>query len=62
MKPPSFGRLAANEIVVQYPAVTTTRSDWAAAAAPVPGERAVFIFRRYYCLPISGIAIGRGSY
>jgi hypothetical protein len=52
--PGSFGRLAENEIVVQYPAVTTASSDWAAAPPLVPGERAVFIFRRcYYCLPIS---------
>ena len=52
-----FGKLAANEIVVQYPAVTASNSDWAAAAPLVPGERAIFIFRRcYYCLPISGLA------
>jgi hypothetical protein len=61
--PPPFGTLAANEIVVQYPAVTSTSSDWAAAAPLVPGERAIFIFRRcYYCLPISGVAHGRGPY
>jgi hypothetical protein len=30
--PPPFGKLAANEIVVQYPAVTASNSDWAAAA------------------------------
>ncbi len=60
--PPSF-ELAANEIVVQYPSVTSSRSDWAAAAPLVPGERAIFIFRRcYYCLPISGVAHGRGPY
>jgi hypothetical protein len=50
--PPAFDQLAANEIVVQYPSVTSTSSDWAAAAALVPGERAIFIFRR--CLPPSG--------
>lgn len=61
--PPPFGRLAADEIVVQYPAVTSSRSDWAAAAPLVPGERAIFIFRRcYYCLPITGVAHGRGPY
>jgi hypothetical protein len=61
--PPPFGRLQANEIVVQYPAVTSSRSDWAAAVPLVPGERAIFIFRRcYYCLPISGVAHGRGPY
>jgi hypothetical protein len=61
--PPPFGRLAPNEIVVQYPAVTSSRSDWAAAAPMTPGERAIFIFRRcYYCLPISGLAHSRGPY
>ena len=61
--PPSFGRLEANEIVVQYPAVTSTQSDWAAAVPMVTGERAIFIFRRcYYCLPITGVAHGRGPY
>jgi hypothetical protein len=61
--PPAFSRLAANEIVVQYPVVTSSRSDWAAAAPLVTGERAVFIFRRcYYCLPITGRAYGRGPY
>ena len=61
--PPPFGRLAKNEIVVQYPAVTFIRSRWANAATLVTGERAVFIFDRcYYCLPISGLADGRGPY
>ena len=61
--PPAFGPLAPNEIVVQYPAVTSGRSAWAAAAPLVPGERAIFIFRRcYYCLPITGVAHGRGPY
>jgi hypothetical protein len=61
--PPAFGRLARNEIVVQYPAVTSRSSDWWAAPPLVPGERAIFIFRRcYYCLQISGIAHGRGPY
>jgi hypothetical protein len=61
--PPAFGKLAANEIVVQYPVVTARNNDWAAAAPLVPGEQAVFIFRRcYYCLPISGVAHGRGPY
>jgi hypothetical protein len=64
LTPPStFGRLAKNEIIVQYPAVTSRSSDWAAAAPLVPGERAVFLFRRcYYCLPITGIATSRGYY
>jgi hypothetical protein len=61
--PPSFRRLAKNEIVVQYPTVTARNSDWASAPPLVPGERAVFIFRRcYYCLPITGLVTGRGSY
>jgi hypothetical protein len=61
--PPAFDRLASNEIVVQYPAVTSRSSEWATAPPLVPGEQAVFIFRRcYYCLPISGLAHGRGPY
>jgi hypothetical protein len=61
--PAPFGRLRQNEIIVQMPVVTSRRSDWAAAAPLIPGERAVFIFRRcYYCLPISGLNTGRGSY
>lgn len=61
--PASFGRLAPNEIIVQYPVVTSSRSDWAAAAPMVTGQQAVFIFRRcYYCLPITGVAYGRGPY
>ena len=64
LTPPSeFGRLGKNEIVVQYPAVTSRSSEWAAAAPLVPGERAVFIFRRCYnCLPITGVATSRGYY
>jgi hypothetical protein len=61
--PMAFGRLAANEIVVQYPVVTSSSSDWASAAPLIPGEQAIFIFRRcYYCLPISGLAHARGPY
>ncbi|HEX2250066.1 MAG TPA: hypothetical protein VHH32_06925 [Gemmatimonadales bacterium] len=64
MTPPlAFGRLAENEIVVQYPAVTSRSSNWSSAAPMTPGERAVFIFRRcYYCVPISGLVTGRGAY
>jgi hypothetical protein len=63
LTPPVPFRLAKNEIIVQYPAVTSRKSDWAAAAPLTAGERAVFIFRRcYYCLPISGLVTGRGSY
>jgi hypothetical protein len=61
--PLAFDRLAENEIVVQYPVVTSRDNAWSSAAPLVPGERAVFIFRRcYYCLPISGLAHGRGPY
>jgi hypothetical protein len=57
-----FDHLNRNEIVVQYPAVNTIRSDWVAAPPPVVGERAVWLFRRCYnCVPI-GIATGRGPY
>ncbi|HYF39059.1 MAG TPA: hypothetical protein VD930_05170 [Gemmatimonadales bacterium] len=61
LTPPAPFQLARNEIVVQYPAVTARNSDWAAAPPLVPGEQAVFIFRRcYYCVPISGLTTGRG--
>ena len=60
--PPPFVPLAPNEIVVQYPAVTFSRSEWSAAPPPIIGERAVFIFRKcWYCLPIRGLAF-RGPY
>jgi hypothetical protein len=60
--PVAFGRLARNEIIVQYPAVTSSSSNWANVAQIVPGERAVFLFRRcYYCLPIAGV-VTRGPY
>jgi hypothetical protein len=61
--PSSFGRLAANEIIVQYPAVTSRKSEWAAAAPLIPGQPAVFLFRRcYYCLTITGLPNPRGGY
>jgi hypothetical protein len=61
--PTPFGRLRRNEIIVQYPVVTSRRSDWARAVPMIQGERAIFLFRRcYYCLPISGLNTGRGSY
>ncbi|HET7468025.1 MAG TPA: hypothetical protein VFJ81_00055 [Gemmatimonadales bacterium] len=57
-----FDHLSRNEIVVQYPAVNTIKSDWVAAPPPVVGERAVWLFRRCYnCVPI-GLATGRGPY
>jgi hypothetical protein len=60
--PDPFDRLAKNEIVVQYPAVTTLKSEWAAAPPPLLGERAVFLFRRCWnCITIA-VASGRGPY
>ena len=60
--PDPFDRLARNEIVVQYPAVTSIRSDWASAPPPIVGERAVFIFRRcWYCVTLA-VATGTGNY
>jgi hypothetical protein len=57
-----FDHLSRNEIVVQYPAVNTIKSDWAAAPPPVMGERAVWLFRRCYnCVPI-GLATRQGPY
>ena len=57
-----FDHLSRNEIVVQYPAVNTIRSDWAAAPPPVVGERAVWLFRRCYNCVTIGLATGRGLY
>jgi hypothetical protein len=63
LTPPVPFRLAKNEIIAQYPAVTSRKSNWAAAAPLNPGERAIFLFRRcYYCLPITGLVTGRGNY
>lgn len=63
LTPPVSFRLAKNEIIAQYPAVTSRSSSWAAAAPLTPGERAIYIFRRcYYCLQISGLVTGRGAY
>lgn len=57
-----FDHLSRNEIVVQYPAVNTIKSDWAASPPPVMGERSVWLFRRCYnCVPV-GLATGRGPY
>jgi hypothetical protein len=60
--PPPFGRLARNEIVIQYPAVTYIRSEWAAAPPPVVGERAVFLFRRCWNCVTIALATGHGPY
>jgi hypothetical protein len=60
--PDPFDHLARNEVVVQYPAVTSIRSDWATAPPPVLGQQAVFIFRRCWnCITLS-IATGAGTY
>jgi len=60
--PAPFDHLSRNEIVVQYPAVTTIKSDWAGAPPPVVGERAVYLFRRCYNCVTVGMSTGRGPY
>lgn len=61
--PPPFGRLAENEIIVQYPVTNASWSDWVSAAPINLGERAAFVFRKcHYCVRITGIATGRGPY
>ena len=61
--PPPFGRLADNEIIVQYPVTNASWSDWVAAAPLTLGEQAAFVFRKcHYCVRITGIATGRGPY
>jgi hypothetical protein len=56
-----FPSLEPMEIVVQFPAVSSTRSHWAGAPRLVLGERAVFLFRRCWsCLPIAGRPNPRG--
>lgn len=61
--PQPFERVGDNEIVVQYPAVTSRNSNWASAPPLVPGEAAVFFFQKcWYCVPITGRAHGRGPY
>jgi hypothetical protein len=63
MPPPPFGRLAENEIIVQYPVTNASWSDWVAAAPLTLGERAAFVFRKcHYCVRITGVATGRGPY
>jgi len=57
-----FDHLRRNEIVVQYPAVNTIKSDWVAAPPPVVGERAVWLFRRCYNCVTVGLSTGRGPY
>jgi hypothetical protein len=60
--PAPFDRLARNEIVVQYPAVTASWSTWVSAPPLVIGERAVFLFRRCWnCISMS-LASGNGLY
>jgi hypothetical protein len=60
--PEPFDHLKRNEIVVQYPAVTSIRSDWTTAPPPVVGERAVFIFKRCWNCVTLAIATGVGNY
>jgi hypothetical protein len=60
--PDPFDHLKQNEIVIQYPAVTSIGSDWASAPPPLIGEQAVYIFRRCWnCVTLS-IATGVGTY
>jgi hypothetical protein len=60
--PDPFDHLARNEIVIQYPAVTSIRSDWATAPPPVVGEQAVFLFRRCWNCITLALATGVGPY
>jgi hypothetical protein len=61
--PPPFGRLAQNEIIVQYPVTNASWSKWVTAAPLNLGERAAFVFRKcHYCVRITGVATGRGPY
>lgn len=59
-----FGSLKANEIVAQYPELSSP-SNRLFAGAPLltVGERAVLIFRRcHYCVELRGRPTGRGPY
>ncbi len=58
-----FGKLRDNEIVVQYPEMSSSRTRWASAPLLVVGERAVFIFKKcYYCVPLRGKPSRAGPY
>jgi hypothetical protein len=59
-----FGRLKDNEIVAQYPEMSSP-TDRLFAGAPLltVGEHAVLIFRRcHYCVELTGRPTGRGPY
>jgi hypothetical protein len=58
-----FGRLQDNEIVVQYPEMSSPSNRFAGAPLLVVGERAVFIFKRcYYCVTLRGMPSRVGPY
>ncbi|HET8625246.1 MAG TPA: hypothetical protein VFM14_16925, partial [Gemmatimonadales bacterium] len=51
-----FTRLAANEIVVQYPETQSASGPWGDAPRLFVGERGVYLFRKcYYCVELGGI-------
>jgi hypothetical protein len=60
--PDPFDHLARNEIVIQYPAITSIRSDSATTPPPVVGEQAVFLFRRCWNCITLALATGVGPY
>ncbi len=56
-------RLEPNDIIVQYPEVSSSRNRWAGAPPLIVGERAVFIFKRcYYCVELTGRPSRAGPY
>jgi hypothetical protein len=58
-----FPRLAANEIVAEYPEVQSPQHHWGLAPVLNLNEQAVFIFKKCWnCLPLTGIASARGPY
>jgi hypothetical protein len=58
-----FGKLAANEIVVQEPEVASPGNQWAGAPLLSVGERAVFIFHHCYnCVELRGRPSRAGPY
>jgi hypothetical protein len=57
--PPSFDHLAANEIGVQSPVVSSRASNWTYAVPLVPGERAVLRGPDYKANPL--VALGGES-
>ena len=56
-----FRSLGPTEIVVQFPMVNSTRSQWVNVPRLVVGEQAVFLFRKCWsCLPVAGRPNPRG--